>query len=407
MRWSYRAQRWVGVLGAASLLAAACAPAAAPAPTAAPAKPTEAAKPAAPAASPAAAPAASPAAAASPLASPAAAAPAAAVGKPLAQPTKLVWGIPQTNPNNTLYAFYVAREMGFWKEDNLEPELVQIGGSGGVVQQIIGGKLDLGSPSMPAVLNGLGQDNPLKSIFTWTRGTIFYLNTLEDSGITKIEDLKGKNVGISEPSGGEVPFLKQAVALKGLDPDKDIKLIPIGEAGATAFDAVQTKKVDAYASNLSELLTLRSKGLKFRDLTPQEFLAYPVQSIIATPESLAKNREALVVAGRGTARATLFCQTSKEACEAVMRKAAPEHYANAEVARGTMDVQLEMTKIGPGNVWGAHSPKDMQDYIKLTLDTNPKFKVFEARDVLVDDLIAGMNAFDKEAVIKKAREYKP
>jgi NitT/TauT family transport system substrate-binding protein len=420
-RFAGRPQRLIALLGAAALLLAACAPAA-PSPTAAPAKPAEATKPAAasPAASPAAAspsPAASPAAVASPAASPVAAAaspspvaaapvPGGAAAKPLAQPTRLTLGVPVSTPNNTQFPFYVAKELGFWTEDNLELEFVNIGGSGGTMQQLVAGRLDLAGPSMPAVLNTLGQGNQAKNIYTWSRGTVFYLSTLEDSGITRIEDLRGKNVGISEPGGGEVPFLRQAVALRGLDPDRDIRTIPIGEAGATAFDAVQSKRVDAYASNLAELLTMQSRGLRFRDLTPPEFLNYPVQSIIVTPESLARNRDALVVAGRGVAKATLFCQTNKDACNAIMRKQAPEHYTNEAVAMGTLDSHLDMAKVGPGNLYGAHSPEEMQEYIRLTLETNPRLQPFTAQDLLVDDLIPAMNQFDREAVIRRAREYR-
>src|SRR5215212_3574577 len=115
---------------------------------------------------------------------------------------------------------------------------------------------------------------------------------------------------------------------------------------------------------------MKSRGLKFKDLTPDEFKSLPAQSLVATPDSLAKNRDALAVLARGIAKATLFCQTSKDACNAVMKKAAPEHYTNAEVAMGTLDVQLQMTKIGPNNLWGAHSPKEMGDYIDLTLKFN-------------------------------------
>src|SRR5919197_1467134 len=150
VRSARRNQPLIALLGAVALLLAACQPAG-PSPTAAPAKPTEAPKPAAPAAataSPAAAPAASP-----PAAAPAAAA------KPLAQPVKLTWGIPQTTPTNGLYAFYVARELGFWKEENLDVEIVQFGGSGATMQQLVAGKVDLATPSMPAVLNALGQGN--------------------------------------------------------------------------------------------------------------------------------------------------------------------------------------------------------------------------------------------------------
>jgi NitT/TauT family transport system substrate-binding protein len=184
-------------------------------------------------------------------------------------------------------------------------------------------------------------------------------------------------------------------------------MVPIGEAGATAYEAVRSKRVVAYASNVAELLTLKSRGLTFKDLTPDEFKNLPAQSLVATPDSLSKNRDALAVVGRGIAKATLFCQTNKDACHAVMRKVAPEHYTNPDVANGQMDVALDLTKIGPGNLWGAHSPKEMQDYIKLTLDSNPSFKPFEAKDVLVDDLIPAVNQFDKDAVIKKAKEYKP
>ena len=404
----------ISLLGSLALLAAACQPT----PAATPAKPTEAPKPAAspavspspspavsPSPSPSPSPAAKPAASPSPVA--AAPAPMGAAAKPLAQRTRLTWGIPVSTPNNTQYAFYVARELGFWTEDNLEVEFINIGGSGGTMQQLVAGRLDMASPSMPAVLNALGQGNEAKIFYTWSRGSVFYLSALEDSGITSIEDLRGKNVGISEPGGGEVPFLRQAVALRGLDPERDIRMIPIGEAGATAFEAVQARRVDAYASNLGELLTLQSRGLKFRDLTPQEILKYPAQSLVTTPESLARNRDALVVAGRGVAKADVFCQANKDACNAIMRKNAPEHYTNEAVATGTLDVHLDMAKIGPGNVWGAHSPADMQEYIEVTLSNNPRLTPFTAADVLVDDLIPEINQFDREAVLRRAREYRP
>ncbi|MCC7104228.1 MAG: ABC transporter substrate-binding protein, partial [Chloroflexi bacterium] len=243
---------------------AATAPAA-PAATA-PAKPAAAAPTAAPAAPAAPPAAASP--AASPAAAPATAAPAAAA-KPTGPLQKLTYLMPNNSVTGALYAPYIARDRKFWQDEGLEVQIATAGGSGALMQQLIAGKVDVGLPSMPATLNALGQGNDVKSIYIWTYGTVFYITTLQDSGITKIEDLKGKNVGISEPGGGEVAFLRQAVRVKGIDPEKDIKMIPIGEASATAFDAVKNKKVDAYASNLTELLTLKIKGgLPLVDITP-------------------------------------------------------------------------------------------------------------------------------------------
>src|SRR5215212_747750 len=151
---------------------------------------------------------------------------------------------------------------------------------------------------------------------------------------------------------------------------------------------------------------MKSRGLKFKDLTPDEFKSLPAQSLVATPESLAKNRDAFAIVGRGIAKATLFCQTSKDACNAVMKKAAPEHYTNQQVAMDTLDVQLGMTKL-PGNQFGAHSPKEMQDFIGITLRFNPSFKQFSADQFLTDELIASINQFDQDKVKKMAQDYKP
>jgi NitT/TauT family transport system substrate-binding protein len=395
IRSASRPQPLIALIGSLALLLAACQPAA-PSPTTAPAKPTEA-------------PAAKPAEAAKPAApAPAApAAPATAPAKPAAPLQKISYLMPNNSVTGTLYAPYIAQERKFYQEEGLEVEIQTAGGSGATMQQIIAGKVDAGLPSMPATLNALGQGNDIKSIYTWTYGTIFYISTLEDSGIKSLEDLRGKNVGISEPGGGEVAFLRQAVRLKGLDPEKDIKMIPIGESSAVTFDAIQNKKVDAYASNLVEKLTLTEKGgLKMLDLTPKEFEGFPVQSIITTPDVLAKKQPELTALGRAQAKATLFCQTNATACATIMKRLAPEQWQEPRVGQAVIDEALKQTKVPDGAMFGRHDYDLAQQVIKITADADPKFQPVQARSFMVDTLLPEINRFDKAAVMKMATEYR-
>jgi NitT/TauT family transport system substrate-binding protein len=387
-------QSLIALLGSASLLLAACQPAA-PSPTAAPAKPTEA-------------PAAKPAEAKPTAAAPAATtAPAAAPAKPTGPLQKIAYLMPNNSVTGTLYAPYIARDRKFYEEEGLDVEIVTAGGSGATMQQIIAGKVDAGLPSMPATLNALGQGNDVKSIYTWTYGTIFYISTLEDSGIMSLEDLRGKNVGISEPGGGEVAFLRQALRLKGLDPEKDVKMIPIGESSAVTFDAIQNKKVDAYASNLVEKLTLTVKGgLPMRDLTPSEFEGFPVQSIITTPDVLAKKQQELVVLGRAQAKATLFCQTNPAACATIMKRLAPEQWQEPRVGQAVIEEALKQTKVPDGAMFGRHDYDLAQQIIKITADADPQFQSVQPRSFMLDNLLPEINRFDKAALTRMANEYR-
>jgi NitT/TauT family transport system substrate-binding protein len=141
---------------------------------------------------------------------------------------------------------------------------------------------------MPATLNALSKGQKLKAFYQYSTGTIFFLKVPKAGPIQSVPDLQGKVIGISEPGGGEVPMIKAALKGAGLDPDKDVRLIPIGEGSSATFDALKNGRVDAYSSNFADTLAVELAGIPLRDITPAEFNAFPAQMMLTTPESLEK-----------------------------------------------------------------------------------------------------------------------
>jgi TRAP transporter TAXI family solute receptor len=79
--------------------------------------------------------------------------------------------------------------------------------------------------------------------------TVMYSNimqivTLEGSGITKFEDLKGKRVSTGSPGSGTEIMAFRLIEAAGLDKDKDMKRERLG--AAESANALKDSKVDAF-----------------------------------------------------------------------------------------------------------------------------------------------------------------
>src|SRR4029079_9469082 len=88
-----------------------------------------------------------------------------------------------------------------------------------------------------------GEQLPLRAL-----GTLYsnftHVVALKSSGITKIEDLKGKKVSIGAPNSGTEVIGLRLMEVAGLDPDKDVtkRSLGVGESAA----ALREGSLDAF-----------------------------------------------------------------------------------------------------------------------------------------------------------------
>lgn len=318
---------------------------------------------------------------------------------------------PSNSPERGFYPFFVARELKFYEEEKLDVKFVNAGGSGAAIQQVIAGQVDFGFPHSSSVLSASSRGNPMRYLYTYTTAGNFGLFVKDASPIKSVKDLKGKTIGISEQGGGEVAILNASLRAVGIDPIKEVRLLVIGEGGPVTFQAIDSDQVDAHAGSYNDIIALTDTAagrLKLREITPAEFKVFPSHGITALQKNLddPDKREAVIRLGRSIAKATLFCQTSRNACMAVMKKAAPVMFQREQLGMAFVGRVLETSKVAKGAKIGAHRPDAWEKFIQFTMQTDPKFKAPDLKVFLVHDYVDQFNKFDKTRIARLAQEYK-
>jgi NitT/TauT family transport system substrate-binding protein len=117
----------------------------------------------------------------------------------------------------------VAQAKGLFTKRNLDVELTNFGGSTDqLLEAIASGKADAGIGMALRWLKPLEQGFDVR-ITTATHGGCMRLLTADKTGITKLEDLKGKTIGVSDMAAPDKNFFAIRLAKLGIDPLKDVE----------------------------------------------------------------------------------------------------------------------------------------------------------------------------------------
>ncbi|HLI23215.1 MAG TPA: ABC transporter substrate-binding protein [Stellaceae bacterium] len=144
-------------------------------------------------------------------------------------------------------AGYVAEEQGFFQKHGVDVQFIQTNISGNIPAVIESGSVEVGGPTLPAILqaNDAGLD-----LVVFSGGAVYplpgdVLIARDGAGIQKTTDLKGKTVGV--PGIGALLYimLRRDLKANGVDPNS-VKYVEMGfpQAG----DALKAGQIDAYPS---------------------------------------------------------------------------------------------------------------------------------------------------------------
>src|SRR5215207_3564707 len=128
-------------------------------------------------------------------------------------------------------------------KDGITVRWVQSLGSNKALEFLNAGSLDLGSTAAAAALIGRINGNPIKSVYVYSRPEWTALVTRKDSGISKVEDLKGKRVAVTRGTDPHI-FLVRALQEAKLT-EKDVKLVLLQHPDGRT--ALERGDVDAWA----------------------------------------------------------------------------------------------------------------------------------------------------------------
>lgn len=141
--------------------------------------------------------------------------------------------------------YYVAKDKGFYTEENLDVTILSGGPDIAPTQVIAGGGADVVIDWMPSALAAREKGVPLVNIAQPFKSSGLMLTCTKESGITKPEDFKGKTLGVWF-FGNEYPFLSWMSQL-GLPTDGSPEGVSVVKQGFNV-DPLLQKQADCIST---------------------------------------------------------------------------------------------------------------------------------------------------------------
>jgi NitT/TauT family transport system substrate-binding protein len=152
----------------------------------------------------------------------------------------------------------VAQDFGFFAAEGLDVKVILIRGGPTAMAALVGGGVDYTLVAGVAAVRAIAQNAPMQVI----SGLQPYMDytLLGAKGISSVNDLKGKVVGVTGPGGIAEFAAVEGLAKKGLVRDRDYKILyGVGNSPSRA-QALESGKIQASPFSFLERLELAKKG---------------------------------------------------------------------------------------------------------------------------------------------------
>jgi ABC-type nitrate/sulfonate/bicarbonate transport system substrate-binding protein len=152
---------------------------------------------------------------------------------------------------------WLAQDAGLFQKYGLKVEIRTPKGGEDLVERIGRDEAQIYAATANWIVSGIGDGKDL----------VFFANTgysvlklLSHPSITRPGELKGKRVGTGEANSSQDRITRQALQRLGLDPDRDVTLVPMGQRSITRLNALLKGEIDATTSNEDNIFDLERRG---------------------------------------------------------------------------------------------------------------------------------------------------
>jgi len=306
--------------------------------------------------------------------------------------------------------FAIANKFGWF--GGFRVELVALAGSVDCVKYVGTGELRYTLPSIEPLGNLRPQGIRAKVFYTAYQGNIYGIAVPVESPIKTLADLKGKTIGVPSMASGGTLVARAIAAELGFG--QDVSIVAIGE-GAQAAALLRSNQVNALSFYDTQYAVIENTGVALRMIPDPDFDRFPSNGLIALEDTLSKNHAEAVALGQGYAKGTVFAINNPTAAVHIVwevfpyTKATGKDEATALVDDvKTLEARIVNWKLDKAGVtrWGESSLDNYQAYLDFLLKWQVLKEPVKAGDVVTNDLIAEINAFDANAIAAAARSYK-
>jgi ABC-type nitrate/sulfonate/bicarbonate transport system substrate-binding protein len=152
---------------------------------------------------------------------------------------------------------WLARDAGLFEKNGLKVSLKELNSNEELLQSIQNREGQIYAATANWLVSGIGDGFDL--VFVANTG-YSVLKLVARPNISRAEELRGKKVGTGEPNSSQDRITRQALLRLGLNPDRDVTLVPFGSRSIQRLNALLKGEIDATTSNEDNLFDLERKG---------------------------------------------------------------------------------------------------------------------------------------------------
>lgn len=223
------------------------------------------------------------------------------------------------SPSPTQSPPWIAKETGIFAKYGLDAEVILLTGSPRLVQSLIAGDVDYAIVGATATMRARMRGADVVILATATNVTNQKLLVSRKSGIRRLEDLKGRIIGVSQYGSEADAFARIVVGKAALQPDKDVAIIQLGGHPQVAT-ALMAGKIEAGVIGGLALLTAQKSGAIVLTSGVDLKAVAPSGTLAVTGRTIQRNRDSVMRFMRAFVEATHYFKTNRDGTVPILQK---------------------------------------------------------------------------------------
>ena len=292
------------------------------------------------------------------------------------------------SPGPGLSAPWIARETGGFARHGLDADVILLPGSPRLVQSLIAGDVHYALVGAAAVMRARMRGADVVILGASTNVSSQKLVVNPKAGIRKLEDLKGRVIGVSQYGSDADGFARAALGKAGLKPEKDVVILQLGGHPQVAAALVAGKLDAGVLGGLALVTAQKSGAVVLTSAVKLEMVSLgPVLSV--TRQYAQQNRSSVTRFMRAFAEAIYYFKKNPNGTIPILQKMMGG--IGAEPARMLYEEYVELFEELP-------VPQEKGLQAILDQETDPKAKSFKPGD-FVD--LSFLRQIDQDGAVEK------
>ena len=233
----------------------------------------------------------------------------------------------------TVLPLRIAQTQGFFQQEGLEAELIQMR-AGITVTALTTGDLDYGAP-LDSLMRSSAKGQPFKAVVSFVNKPMHYL--VGKPQIGSVAELRGKTIALNSFGSAEQLTLYAILRSHGIEPDKkEVQIVFLGDS-PVRLEGLKRGIVDATMVLIPHVILATNGGFKLLGHAGS-FMELSTPGLGITDRIIKEKRDQVKRVVRASVRALLFMRKNRDASVRIMMDWLA---LNRDVAEKSYDMALD------------------------------------------------------------------